>query len=237
MSNDLFDNDLFEGQEFVRQDKRPRFVDKYAKHRFLPFLKIPVENAIILCILFLVLVVISYAVGIERGKRMARGKKDTVRLTQQGGDLPVSDEDIMRSQEEIIEFSGEKDVKGIKDSSADIYDEIPVNTYDKTANEITEQGDILDTLKEVEASGEDDNIILEKPEEKAYIIQLITFSSEGQAVDEVERLRTAGSDAVLSRSGRWYQVYVKGFSDIDEAARAQDKYISEYPDCYIRRLR
>ncbi len=73
MKSDNCQGDLF-GQEM--QDikaRKPGFFDKYTAQRFLPQVKISIEYIIIILISILLLVILSYAVGVEVGKRSLPG--------------------------------------------------------------------------------------------------------------------------------------------------------------------
>lgn len=81
-----FPVDFFEGKFFEKKGKKPRFLNRYLAQRFLPYVRIPVEHTIILGIVILVLLVISYAVGVERGKQISSVK--TTRVAQDAARAP-----------------------------------------------------------------------------------------------------------------------------------------------------
>lgn len=65
---DNFQSDFFEDRFYGKKGKKPHLLERYSKQRFLPYIKIPIEYTVISAIALLVLVIISYAVGVERGK-------------------------------------------------------------------------------------------------------------------------------------------------------------------------
>jgi hypothetical protein len=70
MNTSSFPTDLFDKEHREKKERKlSYFVNKYAKQRFLPYLRVPVEYTIIAGILIIVLMILSYAVGIEKGKR------------------------------------------------------------------------------------------------------------------------------------------------------------------------
>jgi hypothetical protein len=71
MADDSFQNDFFGNQVREKKSRKSRLLDEYSKQRFLPHIRIPVEFIVIIAIGTLVLLIISYAVGIERGKRLS----------------------------------------------------------------------------------------------------------------------------------------------------------------------
>jgi len=61
--------DLFHSHQFEKK-KPGKFpvLDKYKEHRFLPHVKISVENLVIISIGILIAVIVAFAIGVERGK-------------------------------------------------------------------------------------------------------------------------------------------------------------------------
>ena len=69
MENGNFEKDLFGGHAFEKKKKGLDLLEKYSKQRLVPFIRIPLEYTVIIAIAVLVLVIISYAIGVEVGKR------------------------------------------------------------------------------------------------------------------------------------------------------------------------
>jgi hypothetical protein len=70
MADNNFKEDFFGDRYSEKKDRKPRFFKKYSTHRFLPHVKIPTEYTIVIAIGVLILVIIAYAIGVERGKRI-----------------------------------------------------------------------------------------------------------------------------------------------------------------------
>ncbi|MGB2598826.1 MAG: SPOR domain-containing protein [Candidatus Omnitrophota bacterium] len=64
-----FQHDFFGNEYRDREEQRFPFLGKYSKHRLLPHLRVPTEYIVIAGIGMLVLVIIAYAIGVEKGKR------------------------------------------------------------------------------------------------------------------------------------------------------------------------
>ncbi|MFC1548537.1 SPOR domain-containing protein [Candidatus Omnitrophota bacterium] len=63
--------DFFNGQYYEKKGRKPSLLRRYSEQRFLPHIKIPVEYVVIIAIGILMLAIVSYAVGVERGKRLS----------------------------------------------------------------------------------------------------------------------------------------------------------------------
>jgi hypothetical protein len=66
-----FQHDFFGDLQREREARKKRFLSRYSKHRFLPHLRVPTEHVVVTVIAVLVLVIVAYALGIERGKRIS----------------------------------------------------------------------------------------------------------------------------------------------------------------------
>jgi cell division septation protein DedD len=70
MTDKEFQKDFFGDRKYEEKARIPLLTRRYPDRIFLPHLKIPVEYAVIISIAVLVLVIIAYAAGVERGKRV-----------------------------------------------------------------------------------------------------------------------------------------------------------------------
>ena len=82
--NKKFQHDFFGDTYREKEAGLSGYLSKYSKHRLLPHLRIPTEYIVIAGIGMLVLVIIAYAVGVERGKRvqLARSPERQARKAQ-----------------------------------------------------------------------------------------------------------------------------------------------------------
>ncbi|NQT75745.1 MAG: SPOR domain-containing protein [Candidatus Omnitrophica bacterium] len=78
--------------------------------------------------------------------------------------------------------------------------------------------------------------VVEKNEKKIqtrYIIQLAAFKGLGSAKEEQVKLEKAGYAAGVRKSGDYYQVYISGFNEKQDAQRLLGRLKEKYGDCYI----
>jgi len=69
-----------------------------------------------------------------------------------------------------------------------------------------------------------------------YVIQVASYLKENTAKVEKGHLEQAGFSAELLKKGKYVVVYVGGFTDEQEAKKAQMLLRKKYNDCLIRRL-
>ena len=223
MNRQDFDTDLFTGEKgenvVDKAPSGPRISDK----RFLPYVRIKIEHTVIFAVVFLLVVVLFFAFGVERGKGISKEKSvpfDTV-------------------EESIVVLDEESDL-GVELFSAMDTDSDPAGT--EGAQDGTElSGQVEDlAIAEIKEQISQEEIVQEVSEpfsepEREYWLYLISFQSEESAEGEVETLKSEGIDAAFHRSGSWYQVYVKGNSNIEKAEEIKTGFIERYPDSFIRR--
>jgi len=207
MADHDYQEDLFGEGAYGKKVARPRILNRYYKQRVLPQLRLPVEYTVIAAIGVLVLVVIAYAVGVERGKSIAAVKMP---------DMPV--EELISAGEELEISSGPEDVEAGLDLELE---------QEGAPGSLEESGAPEEAAGEQAGSG----VI------SVYVIQLASFKNESSAVREVKKLAKSGFDAGVARKGEWYQVFAQGYDTIDEATRAKRDLRETYVDCYIRRVK
>lgn len=207
MNDDRLQDDFFKGQFSGEKVKKPHILTRYSKHRVLPHVRIPVEHTVIIAIGVLVLVIISYAVGVEKGKRMTSLKPVEISQTV----LPESD--IIS---EVTEVSEPEELAESLAETQDIAKEaVPEEEFPQEEDEPEELG----------------------PPDSVYIIQLASFKNEDSANEEIGNLWQKNVRAYVAKSGDWYQVYVAGYQTIEEARRARRAFSEDYRDCYIRKIK
>jgi len=75
MNENSFKKDLFDDQVYESKARKLGLLSKYSKQRILSYISVPDEYIVIVSITALILMIISYAIGVERGKNIA-GKMD-----------------------------------------------------------------------------------------------------------------------------------------------------------------
>jgi len=210
MADENIHDDLFSGQDFGKKGRKFQYFSKYKNRRFLPQVKIPIEYTVIIAIGVLLLVIIAYAIGIERGKaislkkyRMGQGS----RLLQ-----PVELKDLTTISE-TGPFEEEEE------------------------EEEAEPSGILQETLIGEEEPQEAKKSVSKIEDSVYTIQLASFKDREYAAEEMGKLAKMGLKAVYVRKGDWYQVYVTGYKTIEEAREAKEKLEEIYVDCFIKRVK
>ena len=70
MTDTRYNTDFFENDVFDKKPRKPRAESVYSGHRVLPYIRVPIEYTVIICMIVLILMVVSYAIGVERGKKI-----------------------------------------------------------------------------------------------------------------------------------------------------------------------
>lgn len=203
-----FQNDLFGAHNGQSKPKKKGF----SGQRLLPNIKIPLEYTVIAAVAVMVLVIISYAIGVEIGKKSVIP----------GGKTFIAENDFLDEGGIIEEFDTDLNL-----------DEIDVSE-DKNENQdlLTKIVDIQDEESvpaEIEKSK--DSVF-----ESLYTIQLASFKDKDSALDELNKLKDKGIRAEYAQRGDWYQVYATGYHNIEEAKKAQTVLMLDYSDCFIRKI-
>jgi septal ring-binding cell division protein DamX len=108
--NKKFQRDFFGDNYREKEAGLSGYLSKYSKHRLLPHLRVPTEYIVIAGIGMLVLVIIAYAVGVERGKRvqLARRPKEQASKAQMLANKEVT---IVETTKEVISKTEKPEIK------------------------------------------------------------------------------------------------------------------------------
>lgn len=216
MINGDFQQDLFDGNDFNEEKGRRGRTDRSRKRFYLTHIQFPIENVVIILIVFMVLVIVAYAVGVEKGKRMSR--VCSVPEMKEAPEYTISAYEKEPLEEEMI---------------TDTTESIEENTY--IEEESPQSEDYIAEDEGIISDNDSENDY--EPLRKGYTVQLVSYKDENRAIDEVSRLRGQGHNADYQKSGDWYQVYSYGYHDIDAAINAKESLSENYRDCYIRKIR
>ncbi len=198
--------DFFEEQLPEQKGRKPLFFGKYSDQRYLPQLRIPIEYAAVIAIGMLVAVIVAYAIGVERGKKMTLDT-ETRLLSRSaiGGDTkPLLDVEMVEKQAEQLMKESEKIETDIA---------VPAKQAKDTAG-----------AAPAAAAPLTDGTI--------YMLQLASTKNEIYANEEVKKLKGKGYNAVVSRKGDWFKIYVP-YNTMEEADKAKKKLAVDYKDCLI----
>ncbi len=208
MTETEFQRDLFDGQYYEKKARKPVLFKRYSEQRFLPQIKVPVEYAVIIAIGMLIFIIISHALGIERGKRIA--KADPALIVTEGP-APA-----------VVESANDVSVEAEEETEEPLRAERKEDVeIDKKAEEKVSP---VTTKTPVDTGS-------------VYVIQLASFKNLYAAEQEAAKLRNKGVRAELRKSGDWFQVFASGFRTIDEARDAKKRLGADYKDCFIRRMK
>ena len=207
--------DLFGSDPKGKKKRGPGILDQYTKQLFLPYIYIPIEYTVIIGVVVLLLVVLSYAIGVERGKRIIPAEERVSISLEEMGLVTVEGMfDIKRPQEgagAAAAGTGSGAVAG-----------------EELAGEMGagQRGAVAGIAAEASVSGTAGS---------AYVVQLASSKNEKYAKDEVEKLKKSGVSANFKKSGTWYQVYAEGYGTMEEARKAEKTLKQKYPSCFIRK--
>ena len=216
MGNRNYQDDFFGNQFSEKKDGPIRRLKTYSKRRFLPYVKIPVEYFVIFFIGFLVLVIVSYAVGIEKGKKIAElnilkenNAEEFLRESYSEKETVLETETIegnisKKDTEEVFLF--EEDKKLLEAQKKDINEAQQIKTKP---------------------------ISVKTPK---YILQLASVKNRVSAEQELGTLKNKGFDAKIKKIGNWYQIYLNGYKTLQQAEDAKKVVVTEYKDCFIRKI-
>ena len=214
MNENSFKKDLFDDQVYESKARKLGLLSKYSKQRILSYISVPVEYIVIVSITALILMIISYAVGVERGKNIA-GKID--------GNNENTKVILQTNSPEY--FSSEINSENGKEKQK-------VDTGFSEENFYTSEDVVEEEIQNVLELEEDDIL----PEVSSYTVQLASFKNKEAAISETYKLKDKGINAEYVRKGDWYQVYAEGFLTIEEARVAQQMLAQYYRDCFVRKM-
>jgi len=205
-----FQNDLFGSKIGQTKPNGGVFPDK----RLLPYVKIPVEHTVILSIVVLVLIIVAFAFGVERGKKIG----DEVAAIERGEDISVTVEKELASEDLSL-------IENVKEAmpSATAVDAATTAKEEKSPVIATDETQI-ETLKPAQGS--------------LYTVQLASFKDSKSAQGAVDKLTKKGIRNVeFTKRGGWYQVYATGYNTSGEAKKAQGLFSADYKDCFVRKMK
>lgn len=177
-----------------------------------PF-RISFDKFLLLLIVLIIIGTVAYIVGFRHGKNADPIRSELVSTERY---IVIDDED------DIIDEMRE-DSRDVPTREEEVSD---------TADEKTPE--VSDPI--VASPGED---FLVDDAHKNWTIQLVTYTSEKYAINEMDRLRENGYEPFLIPSGKFYQVCVNRFSTKEEANKLLQvfKSGSRYRDAFLRHIK
>ena len=194
--------------------------DKQKKYLQFKGLTLSPENTIVFYIVSLMLIILSFSLGIERGKRVV-------------GMAPLSKEPLKISEKKVSE----------KENFFEIPEEI-ANTLPLDVKESLRAQQTISDAKTKVKTADKKQKSLTPPQEKIqdkngglrYTIQVASFKSKENAYQELEKLNKVGVETFVVPKGGYSIVCVGRFLEKDAALKIINKLKNRYKDCLIRRL-
>ncbi|MDD5747083.1 MAG: SPOR domain-containing protein [Candidatus Omnitrophica bacterium] len=72
--------------------------------------------------------------------------------------------------------------------------------------------------------------------EKGYVIQLVTYSSDASANEEIQRLKATGINGLVVKSGKYFVVCSGIYNSKTSAVQKLGNFKKRYKDCFVRFL-
>jgi hypothetical protein len=221
MSDNNFQPDLFGGQYYDKDGQKPGL-----KRGLMPYVRIPVEYTIIGGIIFLVLLVVFYAIGVERGKKIAQERM----VFQESAKI------------EKPSFGSKPEAKPEKPAAGSLSE----SSTDDTGAAVDGLPDLPESAADLDETLKEDADIPGLPKEVksavpvvggAYAIQLASTKNAEAAKKEVDKLKAKGKNACVIPSGQWHQICIRGYQSMEEARKDKTVLSKDYPDCYVKKLK
>jgi hypothetical protein len=233
MAHDYVQQDLFEGEYSGKKTRKVPVFANYQKRSLLPYVKIPAEHLVVAVIGVLVMALLSYAVGVEVGRKTIP-EDDTVAGRAAREAVPGDDTGYASVKESVnsdegpeVPTAGNGPVTQAEHKEEAVPKRSSSDRVPSMEKETSVPGDI-EEADEGDDAPEDDG---------AYIIQIASFRDRASADGLVSDLKGQGLAARSRKSGSWYQVYAAGYENIVQARKARAELITQYADCYIKRKR
>jgi hypothetical protein len=226
MQDNNFKEDLFgKGVPSGKSPRVPAFNGYVKQQRYLPYLKMPTEYAVILAISVIVLFTLSYAWGVKVGRSSATSSEVL--------EIEIEGDRLLEEPDPAPECQERQDIE-----VEDYIDQEDENT-DIIGSQL--RGDAKEVEERVEREeplAEKTNLreIEEPVSSGRYVIYLAAFKDQSRAEVLSLDLKDSGVDARVDKKSDWYQVYAAGYATITEADSAKTVLSKDFPDCYIRKL-
>lgn len=177
---------------------------------------VPIDKVYITLVVCIIAMIISFSLGVEKGKRIHMAKADY-------GDYkdPLS----------VVS-------KEIKTDASEPQQKLNVDLQAEEAQTAETQELATQEIPAVEEPPKKDEIKEKVIEEKQifYSIQLASYSRKDIALAEVSRLKKKGFEPILLEKGKYWALCVGRFKTKEEARTLTKNFKNSYSDCFIRNL-
>jgi len=221
MNDYSFQGDLFNEKVLEKKRNRSRIFEKYSQQRVLSFIRLPIEYIVIFSIAVLILAIVAYAIGVERGKSLERDSEifsESLKIEEM--------RPLLTEAENTIDVKVEVETTEIEIDPEKI----------QVEKVLREEKSVIDS-KEEEKEIPGASNVSESNASGIYIVQLASYKALDPAKHEMRKLEAEGIKAGWKKNGDWYQLFARGFENASEAKKARNKLIRTYKDCYIKKIR
>jgi len=177
---------------------------------------LPVDTLILLSVVVILLLTLSFSIGVEKGRRIITSNKRDDLLKK----IEISQSSIVKPQ---------KALKVEKPVIIQPSESIPVALKEETAKE----------KSKVDLSKKEENKRVrssKKTAEVIYSIQVATYIKEEIATKEIAKLQEQGYPVSSDKKGKYIIIFVGEFNSTKEAQQTLSSLKKRYKDCFVRRL-
>jgi len=176
---------------------------------------IPLDTFVLSSVVVLLLFILAFSLGVEKGRRIVVASDDAVSL---------SEKDLR--QENINITTQNKTISGKEPKIA--VAQLPRKTEVQSGVPAVKMTQVAD--KKIEAPQVPANA------KEGYYIQIASYNKENFAEIEAKRLKVKGFPAYTAKKGSYVVLYVGTFKTITEAQKSMGLLKKNYKDCVLRRL-
>ena len=233
--NEQFQGELF--AEFTDSQGRLKHQKKISyqhhinadKTRFLfrSILSIFSESFLFLAIIFMMIAIVVFIVGVERGKKLA-ALTSKIPVTQSYRYPPFS-----VSKEKNMSLSLVEEEKKLKENyqNLDKTKSYTISEPKKDNNFLTSRKEEIKAEKKADAEKSPNN----SDGTKLYTIQVATYREQALAQKEMQQLKKKGYSSFIIPSGKFYEVCTGSYFEKNKAYNCLKSLKKTYKDCFLRK--
>lgn len=207
------------------------FKEKNSKRRQI---SLPLDTLILLFIIIVLLFLLSFSLGVERGRRIVyinEAKKDLFSDYKE----PFKKEEILL-QEDLSQKTNEGPalndvVKNI--SNVNIENKDNVASANISDAKIKAEKEILPNKQKEKQEKEKQKEI----NKERYVIQIASYTNKEAAELEFKKLQKKGYKAFISKKGNFLVLFVGEFSSKIDAEKALRSLKNSYSDCFLKNVK
>lgn len=168
---------------------------------------LPLDTFILSGVVIVLLFILAFSLGVERGRRIVSRVNDDKELFTQ---------ELQQKKMPLL-------AQGKNSLIAD----------DKINDNVSALGD-TQRDKGIKIDSNDSKAIEPISNEQGYYIQIATYNKESFAEDEAKRLKSKGFPSYVAKKGNYVVLYVGNFATKKEAQASMKLLKKKYDDCVLR---